>query len=68
MIWIKKGDTLTPRRVRLGLSDGSYTQVTGKIEEGEEVVTGQINKQQTTKTSTQQNPFAPQMTGRPGGR
>jgi HlyD family secretion protein len=68
MIWIKKGDTLTPRRVRLGLSDGSYTEVTGKIEEGDEVVTGQINKQQTTKTNTQQNPFAPQMQGRPGGR
>lgn len=68
MIWIKKGDTLTPHRVKLGISDGSYAQVTGKIEEGDEVVTGLISNQQTGQTGTQQNPFAPQMPGRRGGR
>jgi len=68
MIWVKKGDTLTPHRVRIGISDGSYTQITGKIAEGDEVVIGQVNKQQTTQTTKQQNPFAPQMPGRPGGR
>lgn len=67
MIWIKNGDTLTPRRIRTGISDGTYTEVIGKIAEGDEVVIGQINKQQTGQSNKQQNPFAPQMPGR-GGR
>ena len=68
IVWIKKGDTLAPRRVRIGISDGSYTQVEGKIEEGDEVVTGVINRAQSSQTGPQQNPFAPQMPGRRGGR
>ena len=68
VLWVKKGDTLAPRMVRLGISDGSYTQVVGKIEEGDEIVTGLINRPQSSQTSSQQNPFAPQMPGRRGGR
>jgi multidrug efflux pump subunit AcrA (membrane-fusion protein) len=62
MIWIKVGDSLKPRRVRTGATDGLNTEVRGKIEAGEEVVLSmttaagtQANQQQ------QQNPFAPQM-------
>ena len=62
MIWVKVGDSLKPRRVRTGVTDGLNTEVRGKIEEGEEVVLRmttaagtQANQQQ------QQNPFAPQM-------
>jgi HlyD family secretion protein len=59
-LWILAGGKLKPQRVRLGLSDGSYTQVEGKIAEGDEVVTAQANSTTSTKsTQTQQNPFGP---------
>jgi HlyD family secretion protein len=62
MIWVMDGDSLKPRRVRTGLSDGLNTEVSGKIEEGEEVVIGMSSSQGTpTAQQQQQNPFAPQM-------
>jgi hypothetical protein len=63
MIWVMDGDSLKPRRVRTGLSDGLNTEVSGKIEEGEVVVTGMNTAQgaQAGQQQTQQNPFAPQM-------
>ena len=33
MIWVKVGDSLRPRRVHTGISDGLNTEVRGKIEE-----------------------------------
>jgi HlyD family secretion protein len=66
MIWIKEGDNLRPVRVKTGLSDGSFTEIRGPVNEGEEVVTGMTNSGQAT-TTQQQNPFAPQQHGR-GGR
>ena len=69
-IWIKVDDMLIPYRVKLGLTDGSYTQVTGRIKEGDEVVIGMINTGAAAATQ-QQSPFMPQF-GRPaagrGGR
>ena len=62
MVWVKVGDSLKPRRVRTGITDGLNTEVKGKIEEGEEVVVGMITAQTTqTGPQQQQNPFAPQM-------
>jgi HlyD family secretion protein len=59
-LWILKDGKIRPQRVHLGLSDGSYTQVEGKIAEGDEVVTAQANSTPGTKsTQTQQNPFGP---------
>jgi HlyD family secretion protein len=60
-VWIKKDKILTPHRVRLGLTDGSYTEVKGRIDEGDEVVIGMINSGQTVTTTQQQSPFMPQM-------
>jgi HlyD family secretion protein len=60
MIWIKEGENLKPRRVIIGLTDGSYTEVKGKINEGDEVVTGSSQAQSSKTTQQQQNPFAPQ--------
>jgi multidrug efflux pump subunit AcrA (membrane-fusion protein) len=61
MVWIKVGDSLKPFRVRTGISDGLNTEIVkGKIEEGQEVVTG-MTSPQTTAAGQQQNPFAPQM-------
>ncbi|MFH1159491.1 MAG: efflux RND transporter periplasmic adaptor subunit [bacterium] len=62
-LWVKEGEKIVPRRVRVGLSDGSFTQVMGRVEEGEEVVTGMNSEQATTNQQT--NPFAPQV---PRGR
>jgi len=63
MIWIKVGDSIKPRRVRTGISDGLNTEVRGKIAEGEEVVLSMTSSQgtQTSQQQQQQNPFAPQM-------
>jgi hypothetical protein len=60
-VWIKKDKILTPHRVRLGLTDGSYTEVKGRIDEGDEVVIGMFNSGQTATTPQQQSPFMPQM-------
>ena len=67
MVWMKKGELILPVRVKTGISDGSVTEVTGNIKEGDELITGVVNSDPTKATSTQQqSPFAPQM-GRPGG-
>ncbi len=58
-IWIKQGDLLYPHRVKIGISDGSYTEISGKIKEGDEVVTGMISTGGTAQTQ-QQSPFMPQ--------
>jgi hypothetical protein len=70
ILWIKEGDSLKPRRVRTGLSDGLNTEVKGRIKEGEEVVVSMTATQaQTTGQQQQQNPFMPQPPrGSRGGR
>jgi HlyD family secretion protein len=69
MAWLKQGEMIIPVRLKLGLSDGSYTEVSdGILKEGDEIVTGVIGQQ--TATNQQASPFQPQMrppTGR-GGR
>ena len=62
MVWVKAGDSLKPRRVRTGVTDGLNTEISGKIAEGEEVVTGMVATQASQAGQQQQNPFAPQMT------
>jgi HlyD family secretion protein len=59
LIWIKEGENLKPKRVIIGLTDGSYTEIKGKINEGDEVVIGS-SQAQSSKNVQQQNPFAPQ--------
>jgi HlyD family secretion protein len=62
MLWVKVGDSLKPRRVRTGITDGFNTEVRGKIGEGDEVVTGMVTQQASqTSQQQQQSPFAPQM-------
>jgi len=63
MVWVKVGDSLKPRRVRTGVTDGLNTEVRGKIKEGEEVVLSMTTAQaaQTSQQQQQQNPFAPSM-------
>ena len=68
-IWVKVGDSLKPRRVHTGISDGLNTEVSGKIQAGDEIILGMTTPQttQTGQQQQQQNPFAPQMP-RGGGR
>ena len=71
IIWVKQGEKLVPVKVKSGLTDGSYTQVEGKLKDGEEIITGIVNSTQQAGSQQQQSPFMPQM-GRPastrGGR
>ena len=61
MVWVKVGDSLKPRRVHTGATDGLNTEVRGKIEEGEEVVLSMTSQKSTQTTqSQQQSPFMPQ--------
>jgi HlyD family secretion protein len=62
MVWVKVGDSIKPRRVRTGVTDGLNTEIRGKIEEGEEVVLSMTTSQGSQSgQQQQQNPFAPQM-------
>ncbi len=65
MVWVKQGNLLFPHRVKTGISDNSFTEVEGSLNEGDELITGVVNTNPAQQTTQQQNPFAPQM-GRPG--
>jgi HlyD family secretion protein len=66
-IWVKRGGQIFPVRVITGLSDGTYTEVKGKIKEGDEVVISAGKKEAAKPAAAAgQNPFAPAQ--RSGGR
>jgi len=62
-IWIKKGDDIIPVRVKKGLTDGIYTEVSGEIKEGDLVVTGlnssAASAQASSTPSGSSSPFMP---------
>ncbi len=63
-LWVHETDDhIRPVRVRIGLSDGIYTQVSGReIKEGMEVVTGysmRSGKEKTSSSQMQRSPFLP---------
>ena len=51
---------MRPIRVRVGQGDGTRTEVTGDLQEGDRVVIGQL---QTGDNGAVSNPFTPQMFG-----
>jgi HlyD family secretion protein len=69
MVWkLGPGGKLIPVPVHTGLTDGSFTEVSGQLREGDMIVvglngTGKSNSEQ----RGQNNPFMPQMRG-PGRR
>ena len=66
-VWVHDGDKLKMLRVRAGLSDGSYVEVTTEeLGDGDMVVVGAIYPEKKQRQSqTQQSPFMPQRgTGR----
>ncbi len=61
-IWIKKTQDIFPVKVLKDLNDGSFTAVSGDIQEGDEVVTG-INQNAPVDTKTS-SPFMPKFPSR----
>ena len=59
-IWVKRNDILCPVLVTVGLFDGTFIEISGNIQQGDEVITGIGSTAQTTNT-TANNPFMPQM-------
>ena len=66
-IWVKKGEELFPKKVKTGLSDGNFTEISGDIKEGDEVVTG-LGGGTANATQAAKSPFMPQMPGGRGGK
>jgi len=64
IVWVKRGELLIPYRVKTGISDNSSTEIEGKLNEGDELVTGVVTTTPGQQANQQQNPFAPSM-GRP---
>jgi HlyD family secretion protein len=59
-MWTPDGSYVRPIKVRVGLSDGSMTEVQGDdVKEGIEIIVGE-QRQGASDTGTT-NPFAPQM-------
>jgi hypothetical protein len=62
-VWVLQGKNIFPKQVIPGLSDGTYTEVAGGLNEGDLVVTG-INQQKESSTTAQHNPFVPKFPSR----
>lgn len=67
IVWVKSGNKLSPRSVKVGTSDIVNIQVLDGLKEGEEVVTGVIQKTEIPagQSSGETSPFMPQ---RPGSK
>ncbi len=62
ILWTMADNGLRPIRVRMGLSDGSVTEVLGNaVKEGLEVVTGETHQGNAPSSGTGANPFTPQL-------
>jgi HlyD family secretion protein len=59
-VWIKEQGSIIPHRVNIGLMDGGYSEISGEIAEGDEIVTG-INKGDNAVEQKTKNPFMPSM-------
>lgn len=69
VVWVKSGNTLTPKFITIGTTDGIHIVVTEGLSAGEEVATGisqkaDENAQEAEKASGESSPFMPK---RPGG-
>ena len=64
MVWLKNGDNMMPRPVKVGMSDGAYKIVEQGLQAGDSVVLSAqfVVKEKTKKTG--ENPFMPGPPGR----
>ena len=59
-VWVEDGDFVRPVKVRIGLSDGLMTEITGgDLQEGTPVIIGETHDNNSAGGTT--NPFTPQM-------
>ena len=67
MVWIEDGEGFVkPLQVKVGLSDGTNTEITGDdVKEGTKVVIGELRPEETAQGTT--NPFMPKIFNRRGG-
>jgi HlyD family secretion protein len=69
-IWLQQGAYVQPIKVRLGLSDGTKTEVQGdELKEGLQIIIGEQQQKQAVSDGTT-NPFTPKLpsrSGRPSG-
>ncbi len=63
LVWVKTEELIRPKRIKTGLSDGSYTTILEGLEEGEVIVTGETTKnkkeQGEEQDKEQKSPFMP---------
>ena len=68
IVWVKSGNTISPKVINTGLSDGINTVVVSGLNQGEQVVTGVTQISSNTPNETNSNgessPFVPQRPGR----
>ncbi len=68
VVWVLNGDTIEPRQVTVGVTNGILTQIIGDVKLGELVVTDMVIKSPSAtsdaSTSGESNPFLPQRPGR----
>ena len=62
-IWVKNGDTLTEKKIKIGINDNTHVEVLGGLNENETVVTG--SEQVTKQSKAQPNAASPFMPQRP---
>ena len=68
IIWVEQGKFVKPVRVKIGLTDGQFTEVEGKdLTEGMLAVVGEGVRETASGSSTDRSPLMPQPFGR-GGR
>jgi HlyD family secretion protein len=61
-LWVRDGNYVRPVEVQVGMSDGSQTEVSGAgIDEGTEVVIGELRKEEVADGGDTTNPFAPKL-------
>jgi HlyD family secretion protein len=58
-IWILKNKLVYPKKVRKGISDETFVEISGDIKEGDEIALGVNSKNDNATSATQQNPFIP---------
>lgn len=64
-VWVNVNDTIAPRKVKVGLSDGVYMEVLHGLSEGDSVVVSQEDPKMAKKTSSDvSSPFMPGPPGR----
>jgi len=64
-VWLEASNQLKPVRVRLGITDGTYTELlSGELQPGQELVTAVVTPAQAAAAATR----SPLMPGGPGGR